>query len=117
MMREDLKRYPEFKKAQVNVGGNRGGSMGGQATIDYEIYGYNFEETDSVASRLVKILNDIPGTADVMVSRSDYQPEYQVDFDREKLAIYGRRPHICATASTAASRLNSAKTARSTTSR
>ncbi len=89
MMREDLKRYPEFKKAQVNVGGSRGGSMGGQATIDYEIYGYNFEETDSVAQRLMRILNAIPGTADVMISRSDYQPEYQVDFDREKLAIYG----------------------------
>ena len=89
MMREDLKRYPEFKKSQVNVGGNRGGSMGGQSTIDYEIYGYDFTETDSVARQLVRILHNIPGTADVMVSRSDYQPEYQVDFDREKLAIYG----------------------------
>ncbi|MEF2643507.1 MAG: efflux RND transporter permease subunit, partial [Paramuribaculum sp.] len=58
-------------------------------TIDYEIYGYDFTETDSVAQQLVRILHNIPGTADVMVSRSDYQPEYQVDFDREKLAIYG----------------------------
>ena len=23
------------------------------------------------------------------ISRSDYQPEYQVDFNREKLALYG----------------------------
>ncbi len=89
LMREDLKNYPELKKFQVNVGGNRGGSMGGQSTIDYEIYGYNFEETDSVAQRLTRILENIEGTADVMISRSDYQPEYQVDFDREKLAIYG----------------------------
>ena len=35
------------------------------------------------------MLEGIEGTADVMISRSDYQPEYQVDFDREKLAIYG----------------------------
>lgn len=89
LMREDLKHYPEFKKAQVNVGGNRGGAMGGQSTIDYEIYGYDFAETDSVARNLVRILEGIKGTADVMISRSDYQPEYQVDFDREKLAIYG----------------------------
>ena len=89
LMRHDIKQYPEFKKAQVNVGGNRGGSMGGQSTIDYEIYGYNFEETDSVAQNLKRILESIPGTADVMISRSDYQPEYQVDFDREKLALYG----------------------------
>ena len=44
LMREDLKNYPEFKKQQVNVGGSRGGGMGGQSTIDYEIYGYDFEE-------------------------------------------------------------------------
>ncbi len=97
LMREDLKRYPEFKKAQVNVGGNRGGAMGGQATIDYEIYGYNFEETDSVARQLVNVLQGIEGTADIMISRSDYQPEYQVDFDREKLAIYGLNLQTAAT--------------------
>ncbi len=86
-MRKDLARYPEFKKAIVQVGGGAG--MGGQSTIDYEIYGYDFAETDSVARQLKQILENIPGTADVYISRSDYQPEYQVDFDREKLAIYG----------------------------
>lgn len=89
MMREDLKQYPEIRKSQVNVGGNRGGAMGGQSTIDFEIYGYDFAETDSVARQLSNVLMKIPGTADIMVSRSDYQPEYQVDFDREKLALYG----------------------------
>ena len=89
LMREDLKHYPEFKKAQVNVGGRRGGSMSGQSSIDYEIYGYDFTVTDSVAQRVKRILESVPGTADVIISRADYQPEYQVDFDREKLAIYG----------------------------
>ena len=89
LMREDLKQYPEIRKSQVNVGGNRGGAMGGQSTIDFEIYGCDFAETDSVARQLSNVLMKIPGTADIMVSRSDYQPEYQVDFDREKLALYG----------------------------
>lgn len=98
MMRDDIKNmFPEFKKYQVNVGGSRGGAMGGQSTIDYEIYGYNFEETDSVAQRLSKILQGIKGTADIMISRSDYQPEYQVDFDREKLALYGLNLQTAAT--------------------
>ena len=88
-MRRDLMRYPEFVKTQVNVGGSRGAGMGGQSTVDFEIYGYNFEETDSVARMLKNEIEKIPGAADVKVSRSDYQPEYQVDFDREKLAIYG----------------------------
>ncbi len=87
LMREDLKQYPEFKKAQVRVGGNMG--MGGQATVDFEIYGYDFTATDSVAARLRRELQAIPGTADIMISRSDYQPEFQVDFDRTKLARYG----------------------------
>ena len=97
LMREDLKNYPEFKKQQVNVGGSRGGGMGGQSTIDYEIYGYDFEETDSVAQQLKRILQNIKGTADILISRDDYQPEYQVDFDREKLAIYGLNLQTAAT--------------------
>lgn len=89
-MRHDLAAmFPEYKKAQVNIGGGRGQGMGGQSTVDFEIYGYDFAETDTVAAELSRILKGIPGTADIVISRSDYQPEYQVDFDREKLAIYG----------------------------
>lgn len=88
LMRRDLEHYPEFKKAQVNVGGNMG-AMGGEASIDFEIYGYDFAETDSVAARMRRMLMGLEGTADVTISRADYQPEYRVDFDREKLAIYG----------------------------
>ncbi len=94
LMRKDLLHYPEFKKTQVTVGGM---GMGGQSQLDYEIYGYDFTETDSVAQRLVRILEGIKGTADIRVSRSDYQPEYQVDFDREKLALYGLNLQTAAT--------------------
>ena len=96
LMRDDLRQFPEFKKAQVSVGG-MGGGMGGQSTIDYEIYGYDFAETDSVARMLQAELRKIPGTADIIISRADYQPEYQVDFDREKLAIYGLNLSTAAT--------------------
>ena len=96
LMREDLKDYPQYKKALVQVGGN-GGAMGGQASVDFEIYGYDFTETDSVARQLKRVLENIKGTADVNISRSDYQPEYQVDFDREKLALYGLNLQTAAT--------------------
>lgn len=89
-MRADIDReFPDFKKAQVMVGGGMSGGMGGQATVDFEIYGYDFDETDRVAQSLKQILGGINGTADITISRSDYQPEYQVDFDREKLSMYG----------------------------
>jgi len=89
LMRQDLKQYPELKKALVNVGGQRGGGMSGQSALNYEIYGYDFAVTDSLAQQLKRILEKVPGAADINISRSDYQPEYQVDFDREKLALYG----------------------------
>ena len=89
MMREDLKQYPELEKSQVNVGGSRGGGMNGQSTLDYEVYGWDFTETDSVAQQIKQILQNTTGIADITISRSDYQPEYHVDFAREKLARYG----------------------------
>lgn len=97
LMRQDLKKYPEYKKALVNVGGG-GGAMGGQSTVDFEIYGYDFDETDAVAQQLKTVLEGIPGTANINISRSEYQPEYQVDFDREKLALYGLNLSTAATA-------------------
>ncbi len=60
-MRRDLAQsFPEFKKMQVNVGGGRGMSMGGQSTVDFEIYGYDFEQTDTVAQDLRRVLEGIP---------------------------------------------------------
>lgn len=87
-MREDLKKYPEFSKAQVILGGSNTG-MSGQPTADFEVYGYSLAETDSVAANLKRELLAVKGVSEVNISRSDYQPEYQVDFDREKLALHG----------------------------
>ena len=89
LMRKDLaENYPELKKAQVNLGGG-GGGMGGQTTVDFEIYGYDFTTSDTIASYLSSKLRNIKGCTEVRISRGDYLPEYQVDFDREKLALYG----------------------------
>lgn len=85
-MREDLKGYPEFDRTQVTMGQ---GGMGGQATADFEIYGYDFTITDSLSQLLKRELLKIDGVSEVNISRQDYQPEYQVDFDREKLAMHG----------------------------
>jgi HAE1 family hydrophobic/amphiphilic exporter-1 len=87
-MREDLKAYPEFSKAQVIYGGSSSG-MSAQATADFEVYGYSMTETDRIAAELKEKLLQVKGVSEVNISRSDYQPEYQVDFDREKLALHG----------------------------
>ena len=87
VVRGILADYPEFKKVKVTEGGGMG--MGGASTVDVEIYGFDFETTDRVARELqAKMLAD-GGCSQVLLSRDEYTPEYQVDFDREKLAVNG----------------------------
>ena len=87
IVRGILAEYPEFKKIRVTEGG--GGGMGGASTVDVEIYGYDFETTDRVAREVQNKMLAAGEFSQVLLSRDEYTPEYQVDFDREKLAING----------------------------
>ncbi len=78
-----LKRYPEIRTYTVSTG--RGG-MGGQNTVDIEIYGHSFEESDKFAADISKRMEKVKGCSQVNISRDEYAPEIQVDFDRDKLA-------------------------------
>ena len=86
-MRADVKKYPEIARSNISQGG--GGGMGGQTMATFEIYGYDFDITDQLSKSLADSLRKNPLITQVNISRSDYQPEYQVDFDREKLAMHG----------------------------
>ena len=86
VIRAILADYPEFKKVKVTEGG---GGMGGASTVDVEIYGYDFETTDRVAKSIQEKLLASGTVSEALLSRDEYTPEYQVDFDREKLAING----------------------------
>lgn len=87
LMRKDLAEYPQIREFQVIAGGQQG--MGSESSVDIEIYGYDFEKTDAVASEIARLMANIDGCSQVNISRGEYIPEYQVDFDREKLAING----------------------------
>ena len=86
VVRGILADYPEFKKIKVTEGG---GGMRGASTVDIEIYGYDFETTDRVAKDIQAKLLQEKAFSQVLLSRDEYTPEYQVDFDREKLAVNG----------------------------
>ena len=87
-MRLDLERMPEIQKSTIIAGGGMN-MMGGQSTLDVEIYGFDFEKTDKIAHELSEKIATIPGLVNVAVSREQYKPEYQIEFDREKLALNG----------------------------
>ena len=88
-MRKDLAQYPEFSRIKVTEGGQQ--SMGGQSSADFEIYGYDLDQTNDLALEFRRRIQEKAGVAisQINISRSDFQPEIQVDFDREKLAKYG----------------------------
>ena len=88
LMRKDLANYPIIRTFQVNAGGQQGG-MSGQASAEIEIYGYDFAATDKVAQEITNRLKSYEKIDEVITSREEYSPEYQVDFDREKLSING----------------------------
>ena len=85
-VRAILRRYPEIRKATVSEGG---GMMGGGSSVSLEIYGYDFAETDAAAKEIQTKLLQYREFSQVILSRDEYTPEYQVDFDREKLALNG----------------------------
>ena len=87
VIRAILADYPEFKKVKVTEGGQ--GGMGGASSVDVEIYGYDFETTDRLAKEIQAKMLQRGEFAQVLLSRDEYTPEYQVDFDREKLAVNG----------------------------
>ena len=87
-MRQDLKKYVEIKTFKVLAGGGTGG-MASQASVDVEIYGYDFATTDRVAKEIQQAMEQMKSCSGANISREDYIPEYQVDFDREKLALHG----------------------------
>lgn len=84
-LRTRLNAKPQIKKVNVNEGG---GGMGSMSSVVVEVYGFDFGTTDRIANELAQKLRD-RGIKQVIVSRDAYTPEYQVDFDREKLALNG----------------------------
>lgn len=99
IIRKALREYPEVKKGTVSEGM---GGVGGAASITLEIFGYEFDETDRVAKEIQGKMLDNENFSQVVLSREDYTPEYQVDFDRTKLALNGLNSTTAAAAFSAA---------------
>ena len=93
-MRADVKNYPEIAKSNISSGQ---AGMGGQSMATFEIYGYDMETTDRLAKELADSLRKSDIITQVNISRSDYQPQYRVVFDREKLAEHGLNLSTAAT--------------------
>jgi len=98
IIRADLRLFPEINRFNVN----EGGMMGGSSSVQLEIYGYDFEETEDVARRVRTAMMESGTFTQAILSRDQYTPEYEVDFDRQKLALNGLSSVTAAAAVSAA---------------
>lgn len=85
-IRELLRQHIEINTYTVSTGM---GSMGGQSTVDIELYCYDFNTTDQFAADLAARMRQVKGCSEVVISRDEYTPELEVVFDRQKLAENG----------------------------
>ena len=89
-LRKDIASIPEVSEYQVIPGGQQGGGMGGGAsTVNIKVFGHNMETAMSTAKDLQARMGQLSTMRDVQLSREDLQPEFNVRFDRQKLAYYG----------------------------
>jgi HAE1 family hydrophobic/amphiphilic exporter-1 len=86
-LRKEIGSYTEVDKFSVSAGG--GGGMTSGSTVDVEIFGYNFEVTEKIADSVKAAMERLEGFKDVRIDREDYKPQFQIEFDREKLALNG----------------------------
>ena len=87
-LRKDLAAIPEIKEFTVTPGGQQGG-MSGASTVDVKVFGYDMVKAMETAKDLQVKLSELSTLRDIQLSREDLEPEYNVVFDREKLAYYG----------------------------
>ena len=99
VIRADLKMFPELNRFNVTEGGM---GMGGRASVQLEIYGYDFAETEAAARDMRAQMMESGLFTQAILSRDQYTPEYEVDFDREKLALNGLNSVTAAMAVSAA---------------
>ncbi len=86
VIRKDIESFPEVTKYKVTEGQ---GGVGGASVVDLEIYGYDFEITDAIAKYMREQMLKSEDFTQVTLSRNEYAPEFQIDFDRTKLALNG----------------------------
>jgi len=97
-LRNKIKQIPGVLKIDIQTGSPIGRmitGMGGKA-VQVEIVGNSFEETDALAQKMKGVIEKIPGTVDVSISRELRLPELRIAINREKAASLGLSMNIIA---------------------
>lgn len=90
-VRKKLKNLPGVLRTDITIGNplSRLISGTGGKSIQIEIIGHDFDDTDAVAAKIKAIMEKVKGTVDVSISRDRRRPELKIEIDREKAAALG----------------------------
>jgi HAE1 family hydrophobic/amphiphilic exporter-1 len=86
-IRTDLAKFPEIVDLTLSTSTNMA-SFGGN-TVDIEVYGYDFGQTNVIAEELAAKIREMKGTKDITISRDKSKPELQIVLDQNKMITNG----------------------------
>ena len=95
IMRKELAAIPEITEYSVVPGGSMGMGMGA-STVNIKVFGHDMDDAMATATELRGKMSKLSTMRDAQLSREELQPEYNVVFDREKMAYYGLNPATAA---------------------
>ena len=88
-LRSELAAIPEIREFTVTPGGGGGPGGGGSSTVEIKVFGHDKNTAMATAKELQTKMSQLSTMRDAQLSREDLQPEFNVQFDRDKLAYYG----------------------------
>ncbi|MEE1167773.1 MAG: efflux RND transporter permease subunit, partial [Alistipes sp.] len=88
-LRRELAAIPEIREFTVTPGGGGGPGGGGSSTVEIKVFGHDINTAMATAKELQTKMSQLSTMRDAQLSREDLQPEFNVQFDRDKLAYYG----------------------------
>ena len=90
-VRKKLKKLPGVLRTDITAGNPMARLISGTGgkSVQVEIVGHDFDDTDAVAEKIKGIMETTPGAVDVSVSRDRRRPELRIAVDREKAAALG----------------------------
>jgi multidrug efflux pump subunit AcrB len=91
VVRSRITSIPGVLKLDISTGSPLGQLITGTGgkSVQIDIIGHSYEETDQVALQVKNMLERIPGSVDVIVSRDNKRPELRIEVDRQKIGVLG----------------------------
>ncbi|MDD3234104.1 MAG: efflux RND transporter permease subunit [Candidatus Omnitrophica bacterium] len=91
ILRGRIRALPGVVRTDITTGNPMGRVISGSGgkSVQVEIIGHSFQDTDAVAAQIKDIMENIPGAVDVSISREANRPELRIDVDREKSSSLG----------------------------